>query len=346
MAKQQGPVFCRSVAETWAKVDNRRMFSGTGRKPRHGFIIIDSVIEPRHSKQRLWWTHSMRLEGRRQSKNVEDLRRSRKTPVAIGGGLGMVVLVIIAMLFNVDVQPLLNQVQQAQPGQVQPGQADGERELTAEEEAQGVFASQVLALTEDVWGKLLQQYGVRYQEPGLKLFSGSVDSQCGAAGSEMGPFYCPADSKIYIDLSFFEDLSNRFGAPGDFARAYVIAHEVGHHIQNLMGTTDKIDAMRGRVSEVEMNDLSVRLELQADFYAGVFAHHLQGIDRILERGDIEEAIRCAGQIGDDRLQKAAGRRVSKESFTHGSSEQRQRWFQKGFDTGDLSQGDTFAATRL
>ena len=289
----------------------------------------------------------MRLEGRRLSENVEDRRRSKKAPAAIGG-LGVIIILIIGALLNVDVQPLVNQMEQAAgPQAVGVDGAVGEpEELTAEEEAQGVFVSQVLALTEDVWTGLLQQYGVRYQAPKLVLFSKVDRSGCGVAQSATGPFYCPADSTIYIDTSFFNDLQDRFGAPGDFARAYVIAHEVGHHIQNLMGTTDKLDAMRGRISEVEMNKMSVRLELQADFYAGVFAHYLRGEDRILERGDIEEALRCAGQIGDDRLQKASGGRVVPDSFTHGTSDQRQRWFLKGFESGDLAQGDTFGETKL
>lgn len=288
----------------------------------------------------------MRLKGRRLSENVEDRRRtSSGAPIALGG-LGLVVILILGALFGVDVQPLVNQMQRGAGPQQLGGDAGEPRELTADEEAQGVFVSQVLALTEDVWGGLLQQYGVRYQEPKLVLFSKVDRSGCGVAQSATGPFYCPADSTIYIDTSFFDDLQNRFGAPGDFARAYVIAHEVGHHIQNLMGTTDKMDAMRGRIPEVEMNQMSVRLELQADFYAGVFAHYLKGEDRILERGDIEEALQCAMAIGDDRLQKASGGRVVPDSFTHGTSEQRQRWFLKGFETGDLAQGDTFKATRL
>ena len=289
----------------------------------------------------------MRLEGRRLSENVEDRRRNPKgAPVALGG-VGLLILLLLGAFFGVDVQPLVNQMQQGQQGVGQGGPGvDEPRELSAEEEAQGVFVSQVLALTEDVWGELLQQYGVRYQEPKLVLFSQVDNSGCGVAQSATGPFYCPRDSTIYIDTSFFNDLQNRFGAPGDFARAYVIAHEVGHHIQNLMGTTDKLDALRGRVSETEMNKLSVRLELQADFLAGVFAHHLQGKDRILERGDIEEAIRCAMQIGDDRLQKAAGGRVVPDSFTHGTSEQRKNWFLKGFESGDLADGDTFNAKEI
>jgi predicted metalloprotease len=241
-----------------------------------------------------------------------------------------------------DPQQFLQQAQQ-QAGPVDAGQQAGAPvTLSPEEEQQGIFSSRVLALTEDVWGKLLAQYNIRYQEPKMVLFSKRVDSACGRATSATGPFYCPGDAKVYLDTSFFADLSQRFGAPGDFARAYVIAHEVGHHIQNLMGTTDKIDALRGRVSSEEMNQLSVRLELQADFYAGVFAHHLKGEGRILEEGDIEEALRCAKAIGDDRLQEAAQGYVVPDSFTHGTSEQRYRWFLKGFRSGNPAEGDTFS----
>ena len=287
----------------------------------------------------------MRLEGRRQSENVEDRRRS-PAPAAAAGGVGILIIAIIYALLGGDARNLLQQANQAGGGMNVGAPAQGERELTAEEEAHGVAASQILALTEDVWTPLLAEYGVRYQPPKMVLFSGTTSSGCGHASSATGPFYCPADSKVYLDTSFFNQLEERFGAPGDFARAYVIAHEVGHHIQHLLGTTDMVDAQRGRVSEKEMNDLSVRLELQADFLAGVFAHYLKGEARILERGDIEEALNCAMAIGDDRLQTAAQGYAVPDSFTHGTSEQRYRWFLKGFETGDLSQADTFKATRL
>lgn len=287
----------------------------------------------------------MRLEGRRQSENVEDRRRS-PAPAAAAGGVGILIIAIIYALLGGDARQLLQQANQAGGGMNVGAPAQGERELTAEEEAHGVAASQILALTEDVWTPLLAEYGVRYQPPKMVLFSGTTSSGCGHASSATGPFYCPADSKVYLDTSFFNQLEERFGAPGDFARAYVIAHEVGHHIQHLLGTTDMVDAQRGRVSEKEMNDLSVRLELQADFLAGVFAHYLKGEARILERGDIEEALNCAMAIGDDRLQTAAQGYAVPDSFTHGTSEQRYRWFLKGFETGDLSQADTFKATRL
>ncbi|XZE52181.1 KPN_02809 family neutral zinc metallopeptidase [Planctomycetaceae bacterium SH139] len=290
----------------------------------------------------------MRLEGRRTSENVEDRRRGPRPSVVGGGaGAGMLVLLLVVYLLGGNPQAVLQQLQPA-AGDGAPAAApvDLEQELTVEEEQQGIFSSQVLALTEDVWGQLLAEYGVRYQEPRMVLFSRRVNSACGAATSATGPFYCPGDSTVFLDTSFFSELSSKFGAPGDFARAYVIAHEVGHHIQNLLGTTDKLDALRGRISEREMNDLSVRLELQADFYAGVFAHHLRGEGRILEEGDIEEALRCAMAIGDDRLQKQARGYVVPDSFTHGTSQQRYNWFLKGFRTGDISQGDTFSATDL
>jgi predicted metalloprotease len=206
----------------------------------------------------------------------------------------------------------------------------------------GKFVAVVLADTEDVWNKQFQDMRRQYREPKLILFTGRVQSACGHASAASGPFYCPADQHVYIDLAFYRELKERFKAPGDFAQAYVIAHEVGHHVQRLMGTTERIDSMRGRVSEAEYNRLSVRLELQADFYAGVWAHHAQKVKRILEPGDVEEALRAAAAIGDDRLQKQSQGYVVPDSFTHGTSEQRVRWFRRGFETGDLRQGDTFS----
>jgi len=204
----------------------------------------------------------------------------------------------------------------------------------------------VLADTEDVWTQLFQEMGSRYEQPKLVLFSGQVRSACGMASSASGPFYCPADRNVYIDLVFYQELKQRFGAPGDFAQAYVIAHEVGHHVQNLLGISDKVQAMRGRVSEAEYNQMSVRLELQADFFAGVWAHHADRMKGILEEGDVEEALGAANAIGDDTLQRQTQGHVVPDSFTHGSSEQRMRWFLKGLKTGDLSQGDTFSAKNL
>jgi predicted metalloprotease len=209
------------------------------------------------------------------------------------------------------------------------------------------FVSVVLKDTEDVWDKLFkEQLGRNYQHPSLVLFDGQVSSACGRATSATGPFYCPADQKLYIDLSFYRDLSQRFGAPGDFAMAYVVAHEVGHHVQNLLGFTSQVQRQRGRIPEKDYNQLSVRLELQADFLAGVWAHHAQEMKDILEEGDLEEALRCAHAIGDDRLQKQARGYVVPDSFTHGTSEQRMRWFKKGVLTGDLSEGDTFNSSSL
>ena len=291
----------------------------------------------------------MRLAGRRKSTNVED-RRGRPSAAAVGGGGGILLLivVVVAMLMGEDPQNLIPQGD-AGPLVGLGGGAENAaptRQLSPEEIAQGDFAAQVLALTEDVWNPLLAEYGVDYKEPTLVLFSRQVDSACGSASSATGPFYCPGDSKLYLDTSFFQQLSDDLQAPGDFARAYVIAHEVGHHIQNLLGRTDWMDNQRGSLSKEEMNALSVRLELQADFYAGVFAHHLRGKDRILEAGDIDEALECASRIGDDRLQKQARGYAVPETFTHGTSEQRKRWFRKGFETGDPAQGDTFSAERL
>jgi len=280
----------------------------------------------------------MRWLGRRGSGNIED-RRSGGGRFALGGGVGIIVL-IVAVLLGKDPQQLMNMI---------PGQEQGQEQTAASgtpTDEEGKFADAVLVDTEDVWNELFRQMGEQYKEPNLVLFRGNTSSGCGFASSATGPFYCPADEKVYIDLSFYDDLKNRFDAPGDFAMAYVIAHEIGHHVQNLMGTTDKVDAMRGRVSESEYNKLSVKLELQADFLAGVWAHHDQKMKNILEPGDIEEALRAASAVGDDRLQKQSQGTVVPDAFTHGTSEQRMRWFRKGFETGDVSQGDTFSASAL
>jgi len=223
----------------------------------------------------------------------------------------------------------------------------GERRATSPEEDElAEFVSVVLADTEDVWNKLFSEEGQSYREPKLVLFTGQVQSACGFASAAVGPFYCPGDETVYIDLQFYDELRRKFGAPGDFAQAYVIAHEIGHHVQKQLGITSKVDAMRGRVSQEEFNQLSVRLELQADFFAGVWAHHAQRMQQILEPGDINEALQAAGAIGDDRLQKQAQGYVVPESFTHGTSEQRERWFRRGFESGDMAQGDTFNAANL
>ncbi len=285
----------------------------------------------------------MRWEGRRESENVEDRRRVG-TPVMVGGGLLVMVLALVVAFLGGDPRPLLQQAG-PQPGAQAGGGGGADQPLDPAEEQRGQFASVILADTEDVWERLLPEVGIAYKKPILVLFSGQTESACGFAQSASGPFYCPADSKLYLDTSFFRQLDEQLGAPGDFAQAYVIAHEVGHHIQNLMGTTDQMEQLRRRVNEVQYNEYSVRLELQADFFAGVCLHHTQKTKNILEPGDVEEALRAASAIGDDTLQRRGGR-VVPESFTHGTSEQRLKWFRLGLQTGDLSQGDTFKAANL
>lgn len=271
----------------------------------------------------------MKWTGRQGSGNVSD-RRGIGGRVAIGGGLGGLVILLLSLFFgNGNFSP--------EDININSGTGSGSYTPTEEENQNAQFVSVVLKDTEDVWHALLDNY----QEPTLVLFTGSVDSGCGYASAATGPFYCPMDSQVYIDLSFYDQLQDRFGAPGDFAMAYVVAHEVGHHVQHLLGTTDKVDAMRGRLSEKQMNALSVKLELQADFYAGVWAHHAQEMKNILEAGDIDEALNAANAIGDDRLQQQSQGYVVPDAFTHGTSKQRMYWFKKGFETGDLSQGDTF-----
>ncbi|MCC6676380.1 MAG: zinc metallopeptidase [Phycisphaerales bacterium] len=283
----------------------------------------------------------MRTDRMRESQNVEDRRRAGPR-IAVGGGIGGIILVIIVILMGGNPAQLLNQMNQGGgPLALPSGPAGPAGPLSAAEEAQADFVRRVLGDTEDVWSDLFARAGRTYAEPTLVLFSDRVESACGIAGAATGPFYCPADSKVYIDLSFYDDLATRFGAPGDFAQAYVIAHEVGHHIQNLLGTAEKVHSARGRVSEAEYNDLSVRLELQADYLAGVWAHHAQTSRQILESGDVEEALRCAAAIGDDRLQRQAQGYVVPESFTHGTSEQRARWFRMGLETGDINTHNPF-----
>ncbi len=286
----------------------------------------------------------MQWRGRRQSGNVDDQRSSGGGRglggLPIKGGLGLVaIIIVLSLITGQNPLALLQQVpldNGPSISQTEPYHASPEEEELTQ------FVKVVLADTEDVWNQLMDNY----REPTLVLFSGSVQSGCGSASAATGPFYCSADEKVYIDLSFYEDLKNQLDAPGDFAQAYVIAHEVGHHIQHLLGITDKVHTLRGQVSDEEYNKLSVRLELQADFLAGVWAHHANNLNNMLEAGDYEEAMNAASAIGDDRLQKQARGYVVPDSFTHGTSEQRQRWFKKGFDTGDLSQGDTFTASNL
>ena len=280
----------------------------------------------------------MLWQGRRGSSNVEYRRGVSGGQVAVGGGILGVIALVLNFLLGGDPSQLPQQL---------PNQ---NRELTAEEQAaddqRAQFVKVVLAETEDVWNTLFQQAGKNYVEPTLVLFSGGTQSACGSASSATGPFYCPGDQKVYIDLSFYQDLQNRFAAPGDFAMAYVIAHEVGHHVQNLLGISEQVQQKRQQVSEGEYNKYSVMLELQADFLAGVWAHHTQKMKNILEEGDIEEALNAANAIGDDRLQKESQGYVVPESFTHGTSQQRMYWFKKGFQTGDMNQGDTFNSPDL
>lgn len=280
----------------------------------------------------------MRWKGRKQSTNVED-RRGISAKGAAGGGIGAIVIVIVVLLLGGDPTSLIQNIQLDNPGTT-TNYVETERD---KELAQ--FVSVVLAETENVWHEIFRKEGANYREPKLVLFSGRVESACGIAGSATGPFYCPADEKLYIDLSFYDDLSKKLGAPGDFAMAYVIAHEVGHHIQKLTGTIDKVHSLRSRLSEKEYNQYSVRLELQADFYAGVWAHYTHRLD-LLEEGDLDEALNAASAVGDDRIQKQSQGYVVPDSFTHGTSEQRKRWFYKGFTTGDIKQGDTFNTTNI
>jgi len=280
----------------------------------------------------------MLWQGRKGSTNVEDRRGMSGGQVAVGGGILGVIALVLNFLLGGDGSQLPQQL----PNQNVPVSA----EQQAADDQRAQFVGVVLQDTEDVWNTLFQQAGKNYQEPPLVLFSGVTQSACGTASSATGPFYCPGDQKVYIDLSFYEDLQSRFQAPGDFAMAYVIAHEVGHHVQNLLGISDKVQQMRQQLSEGEYNKYSVMLELQADFLAGVWAHHAQKTKQILEEGDIEEALTAANAIGDDRLQKQSQGYVVPESFTHGTSQQRMYWFKKGFQTGDMNQGDTFNSPDL
>lgn len=282
----------------------------------------------------------MRWRGERQSTNIEDRRGLSGGKVAVGGGLGGILILIIALLFGADPRQLLEQVPSNQPAEVQTS-----RSQNPEEEELKQFVSVVLAKSEDVWHQIFRQNGREYREPALVLFTDQVDSACGLAGAAIGPFYCPGDEKVYIDLSFYNDLRRRFSAPGDFAQAYVVAHEVGHHVQNQLGIMDRVSSAQHRMSQVQANQLSVRLELQADFFAGMFARYVQN-QGLLDAGDIEEALQAASAVGDDRLQRQATGRVMPDSFTHGTSEQRLRWFRRGYETGDMREGDTFATKDL
>lgn len=292
----------------------------------------------------------MKWEGERQSENVEDRRGmgGGGGGPRIGGrgiGLGSIVIALVAgWIFGINPLTVLGLLSGGDAGMAPATQAPARPPPAGDKQA--AFVSTVLADTEDVWGRLIAAGGNRYQPPGLVLFSGSTPTACGGGDAAMGPFYCPGDAKVYIDLDFFRTLSQRMGAPGDFAQAYVIAHEVGHHLQRLMGITEKVDGMRGRISEAQMNALSVRVELQADCLAGVWAHHSQKGKGWLEQGDIEEAMNAASRIGDDTLQRQSRGVVVPESFTHGTSAQRMRWFQKGFQEGSVKGCDTFETRTL
>jgi len=275
----------------------------------------------------------------RRSSNVEDRRGSGMSGPLVGGGLGTIVIALIVAFLGGDPSVVLDQA--AQNPQVRSPQAG-----SAEDPEMVEFMEAVLGDTEDTWNEIFAQNGENYVEPKLVLFSDTVQSGCGVAQSASGPFYCSRDQTVYIDLTFYRELRNRFQAPGDFAQAYVIAHEVGHHVQNVTGTLGEVQQLRQQSSEARANDLSVRLELQADCYAGVWGHHADRSRQILEAGDIEEAINAAGAIGDDRIQGQTRGYVDPESFTHGSSEQRARWFTRGFQTGDPNQCDTFSTRSL
>jgi predicted metalloprotease len=283
----------------------------------------------------------MRWRSGRRSKNIVDRRGQRVRRGIAGGGIGTIALILVALYLGVDPGFLLGTLQQTQvsaPPQSIPAQTRNGTEAD--------FVSVVLADTEDTWRSIFSAGGQNYREPRLVLFTDAVQSRCGFASAAVGPFYCPADQQIYLDLGFFQELSNRFGAPGDFAQAYVIAHEVGHHAQNLLGISDEVRRRQARMSKAEANELSVRLELQADCMSGVWARTADRSRNILEAGDIEEGLKAASAIGDDRLQRQAQGYVVPDSFTHGSSEQRVRWFRRGLESGDVGACDTFSATRL
>ncbi len=278
----------------------------------------------------------------RESNNVEDRRGQGGRGLRGGGkiGIGTIVLALVAMYFGIDPSVVLN------TAMTDPAPVESTQQRPEAENAQARFVSMVLADTEDTWRVIFQQGGATYREPKLVLYTGATRSACGVGQAEMGPFYCPADAKVYLDLAFFDELHHRFGAPGDFAQAYVIAHEIGHHVQNLLGISDKVQQARGRVSEREANLLSVRLELQADCLAGIWAHHANRSRSVLEAGDIEEGLAAATAVGDDHIQKRTQGYAVPDSFTHGSAEQRRRWFGIGLQEGRFQACDTFSTARL
>ena len=296
----------------------------------------------------------MRLGDERESFNVEDRRDGGGgfgfSPGIAGGGIGAVAIVVIGLLLGVDPATLLQLVSGNGPVETtqasRPAQAPQQQQRAAADDPLKRFVGQVLAETEDTWRDVFRQLGRSYEDPHLVLYSGATQSACGFAQAAVGPFYCPGDHKVYLDLAFFSDMQRKLGAPGDFARAYVIAHEVGHHVQTLLGITARVDASRRNADRTTSNALSVRTELQADCLAGVWAHQADGARHILEPGDIEQGLNAASAVGDDRLQQRARGTVVPESFTHGSSAQRVRWFKRGFESGKLQQCDTFNAAQL
>lgn len=284
----------------------------------------------------------MRWEDGRRSSNIEDRRGMRISRGKVGGGIGTIVLILVAMYFGIDPTIFMNVSNTTSDPQIQMQPA----QRSAEENRLADFVSVVLADTEDTWHAIFQQSGQAYQEPQLVLFTDTVNSACGMAQAAMGPFYCPNDHKVYIDLGFYQELRDRFRAPGDFAQAYVVAHEIGHHVQNLLGILGDVHNARSRVSQAQANALSVRLELQADCLAGIWAHHADRSRQILEQGDVEEALNAASAIGDDRLQRQTQGRVVPDSFTHGTSKQRARWFLRGLESGQFNQCNTFETDDL
>lgn len=285
----------------------------------------------------------MRWQLGRRSTNVEDRRGMSGRGIAGLGGGGLIILALVALLTGTNPLELLQRVSPTGYAVDPSGSSAGS---SPEEQELADFSSVVLADTEDTWRVLFERLGRTYEEPTLVLYSGYVQSACGSAQSAVGPFYCSGDQRVYLDLGFFDELRSRFGAPGDFAQAYVIAHEIGHHVQYLLGVMDQVDELRKRVGEEDANEISVRLELQADFLAGVWAHNAQQARQIIEEGDIGEALNAASQIGDDRLQMESQGYVVPDAFTHGTAAQRARWFLRGYQTGDISQGDTFNASSL
>jgi predicted metalloprotease len=286
----------------------------------------------------------MRWKEERESENIEDRRTMTPGRAVVGGGAGVVLIIaLLTYALGGDPRQVLQLLQNNPQQAGQAGQQGAPTQDPAQEELKH-SVSRVLANTEEVWGDQFQKMGKTYRKPRLILFNGQVESACGFASAAVGPFYCPSDEHVYLDLEFFGQLKDRFKAPGEFAQAYVVAHEIGHHVQKLLGISDKVHAQRQRLSEAEFNRLSVRLELQADFLAGFWANRAQKSNLILDPGDLEAALRAANAIGDDRLQKQARGYVVPDSFTHGTSEQRIRWFRRGFEGGDITKGDTFAVS--